>query len=307
MLNLLTETNRIQLPRCFVCSDCTAHWFTRLRIQADGAYLPIPHSDPVSSFRFVDVPEPLCDSCQKRLCPGGFVAATVNEGHEHLQHAPLSELIISQRTLLFEHILNKLLIDLNKDAEMEVLVRVHAKAIAAIKRVNTLRLLSGAAIISSVQCAIISLARNHPILVESTLTLKPANEDIRSALKDLAEGIRLKPCITCGASKGKSEYTKSQWKKSRRQCISCQETDSNQDIYELHAFLEKEEAERLEAELSRRNSVEHRECDCPICFDAVEHRPDRVYLHRSEHWVCTSCADELSAYNFSCPICRAEL
>lgn len=224
----------------------------------------------------LDRAEPLCDRCARRVSPNGATFAGMTESPRDFS---LSALIIDHRTVYMEHALGEARSKLAGARDQGARVSAHAAALALLGPARLV--LGGSAHVASLQDAMIDAARETPLLVDSTLTLAPASDGVRAALRALADTVRLKPCKACGLPKGRAAYTASQWKKGRRKCVQCQEADPDADLFLLHDFMRAAEAERVATELARRNEVERRDCECPICLDPAS---ARVFLHGSEHW-----------------------
>ena len=117
-------------------------------------------------------------------------------------------------------------------------------------------------------------------------------------------------CKSCGESKPKSAFTDNQWRKARdkRRCIPCQEGGvlgsveareqqaawqaEMDDFTAIRAAKVAEERRRVEAELARRNELEHADTECCVCFEEAnesEGRPRCSFPCHKEHWLCAPC------------------
>ena len=118
-------------------------------------------------------------------------------------------------------------------------------------------------------------------------------------------------------------FTQAQWRKGQRRCKDCQAgnvASVQQQIREAESVEEAADYERLarervaveraniQAELERRNSVEHNDDECPVCFEHAA-EADRRTLS-CKHWLCRDCmtdlvsADQTRLRESSCPMCR---
>ena len=136
-----------------------------------------------------------------------------------------------------------------------------------------------------------------------------AATDIRRALQDVRARApeELRECKTCGERKTKAAYSDNQWRKGQRRCKACQEAgitesvvareerrqqqESDTALAELHRQAVEAERNRIQAELARRNALEHTDDDCPICLEAVGTTERSVF--GCNHWVCADCLGDM--------------
>jgi len=136
-----------------------------------------------------------------------------------------------------------------------------------------------------------------------------AATDVRRALEEVRARApeELRECKTCGERKTKPAYSDNQWRKGQRRCKACQEAgitesivareerrqqqDSDTALAELHRQAVEAEHNRIQAELARRNALEHTDDDCPICLEAVG-TTERSFFG-CKHWLCTDCLGDM--------------
>ena len=149
----------------------------------------------------------------------------------------------------------------------------------------------------------------------------------REAVRPLREAVKLETehrlCKSCDQKKLMPAFTQAQWRKGQRRCKDCQAgnvASVQQQIREAESVEEAADYERLareqvaveraniQAELERRNSVEHNDDECPVCFEHAA-EADRRTLS-CKHWLCRDCmtdlvsADQTRLRESSCPMCR---
>ena len=164
---------------------------------------------------------------------------------------------------------------------------------------------------------------------EQLARIKNALETVKQLVPVTRSAEEPRKCKSCGKSKPRDAFTANQWKQGKRRCLDCQgsgvtttvddrakadaEAEEAAAFAAIHAQRMKEENDRVQAELERRNALERDDSECPICFDEVEDPAQRCTMHdeNSKHWMCSSCLKEMLTIAqredqtaIDCPHCR---
>jgi hypothetical protein len=170
-----------------------------------------------------------------------------------------------------------------------------------------------------------SAARLDALLRNTKAVARPMREQYRAAHER-------RRCKGCGTDQLKEAFSENQWRKGSRRCKACQSgnvpsleqrTTQATEAEEVAAFealnRERIEAERarIQAELERRNALEHTDSECCVCFDEVN-EAERKALSCA-HWLCAACLQDVVAADqtytdintgaaapreTACPVCR---
>jgi len=120
-------------------------------------------------------------------------------------------------------------------------------------------------------------------------------------------------CSACGEKKEEQEFTRNQWRSSRRRCRQCQSEcvprreATREERIECNEIVSGVEELSLQGEVECSNE-EERDQECAICYQKTP-ESERSLLHsESRHWTCGPCFADLKRHGVrSCPLCREAL
>ena len=114
-----------------------------------------------------------------------------------------------------------------------------------------------------------------------------------------------RPCDYCGAIKPRSGFTNNQWRKGKRRCIGCQESNVERTLQQkadaeeaaegrgaLEACFEgilNDERRKAQEEQARMNANERDDDECRVCFESLSEDERCCLPCHSSHWTCRGC------------------